>query len=191
VLEVGASLGAAGRLDDPATYAAEDRAGVVLGAGAGLFVSPHVAFGLGYEHLGLGSEDSGVTPFGTVSISHALDSVWADVRLYPFVDDVAGGYLRLGVAAAFQSAELTGLAWPLEAPARAVELSCSAGPSPGLGLRIEAGGDFALSECVHLTAGAGVDLYRLGDEVIGGCAPGAGSAVVLGGRAGFVYRWPL
>jgi hypothetical protein len=189
-IELGVVLGIGGRLDDPPLYPASERVGLAIGGGASLFVSRRLAFGLGYEHLGLGAEDSGVTESGTVVISHRLDTAWADLRVYPLWSEAAAAYLRVGVGAAFQSASLAGTFWSPFMPARRVEVECSGGPSPGIGLRAEIGGDFAFGD-VHLTTGAGIDLYRLDDGLIGDCAPGSGTATVLGGRTALVYRWSL
>jgi hypothetical protein len=189
--DLGLRIGYGRRLDDPALFPADDRNGLMLGAGVALFVVRRMAIGLTYEHLGLGTEKSGLLPTGSFEVDRDLHALWLDARLYPWLSDRFGVYLGIGAAPVWQGAEMTGSLWPRHDPGRWVSFRCEGSDSANLALRGELAADIGLGAGVRTIVAAGMDGYRLSDEVIDDCVPGAGSALVFGLRVAVVYGMDL
>ena len=190
-LDLGVDLGTSRRLDDPPYYQVTQRQGLIFGLGLDLFVSRRVSVGLGYEHLDLDSEDSGILPGGTVALNRDLNSLWATMRLYPLQTETVGGFLRVGLGAAWQSFELVGAAWSPTNAGQQVGFRCDGSDSLDFGFRGDLGVDVTIAGATRFLGSAGLDYYRLSDSVLSNCAPGAGTSIVLGLRAGLAYGLPL
>ncbi len=187
MLDIGLTLGLGSRLDDAPLYEVTDRQGLLFGLGLDLFFSRRVSVGLGYEHLDLGIENSGLTPTGQVALTRDLNSLWANLRLYAVRGETVGAFIRLGLGSVWQSADLTGSVWSQVRPERQLSLGCEGCDSSNLALRADLGIDVALSSGLRLLGALGLDSYRLSDELLEDCVPGAGTAAVFGLRTGFAY----
>jgi hypothetical protein len=187
LLDIGLTLGMGSRLDDAPLYEVTGRQGLLFGLGLDLFFSRRVSVGLGYEHLDLGAEDSGLTPTGSVALTRDLNSLWANLRLYAVRGETVGAFIRLGLGSVWQSADLTGSVWSQIRPDHQLSLNCEGCDSANMALRADLGIDVALSGGLRLLGALGLDSYRLGDELLDDCVPGAGSAAVFGLRTGFAY----
>jgi hypothetical protein len=186
-LDLGVRLGVGGRVDDPPDYTAEETAGLMIGGAAMLRFGAGVSVGLAYEHRRLGAETLAPGAFGTLDLSRDLDALWLELQLDAVRGRVGAVFLRLGLAGVLQSLAASGVAWPAERPSEGVAFRCEGGGALGFGLRAEAGAEALLAGAVRIGGAGGLDGYQLGDEPIDGCAPGAGSALVVGMRAGLAY----
>ncbi len=186
-LDISLTLGMGARLDDAPLYSITERQGLLFGMGLDLFFSRRVSFGLGFEHLDLGAEDSGLTQTGQVTLTRDLNAFWANLRLYAVRTEAVGGFIRLGLGSVWQSADLTGAVWSQIRPDRNVTWSCEGSDSANVALRADVGLDVALTAGLRLQAALGLDSYRLSDELLDDCVPGAGTAAVFGLRTGFAY----
>jgi len=186
-LDIALTLGMGSRLDDAPLYSITDRQGLLFGLGLDLFFSHRVSFGLGFEHLDLGAEDSGLTQTGQVTLTRDLNAFWANLRLYAVRTEAVGGFIRLGLGSVWQSADLTGAVWSHYRPDRNVTWSCEGCDSANVALRADVGIDVTLTAGLRLQAALGLDSYRLSDELLDECVPGAGTAAVFGLRTGFAY----
>jgi hypothetical protein len=66
--------------------------------------------------------------------------------------------------------------------------ACSGGDTANLALRAGIGGRFLLGSGFSFLADASFDNVRLSSDVIGDCAPGAGTVSLIGARVGFGYE---
>ena len=190
-LDLGLRVGYGRRLDQPPFYRADNRNGVVIGPEVALFLVRRVAIGLAYEHYELGSEETGITPTGIAHVSRRLDTLWLGTRLYPVMLERGGVYLGIAAGPAWQGADFAGSAWLAHDPGQSVSFACNGSDTPGVALRAEVGGDVAIAGGLHALFAAGFDGYRLGDDVLDDCVPGAGTATVFGLRAALVYAMDL
>ncbi len=190
VLELHARLGAGLRLDEPPLYRADRVGGLLLGVGLGLELSQHVALGLAYEHLELGSESSGVLPTGAVDVTRGLHSGWLDLKLYPVRVERIGLYLAIAAGLSVQEADLTASLWRAHDPGASVEVFCGAS-DVGFALKGAVGFDAIIGPGVRVMLESGLANHRLSDELLDGCSPGAGTATVLAAIGGLGYAWDL
>ncbi len=190
-LDVGLLLGTGRRLDDPPLFEAVQRQGLMLGGGVDLFLSRRVSFGLHFEHLDLGEEESGLLREALVFVDRDLNTLWGNLRLYPLRGEVAGLFVRIGMGAAWQSGELSGEVWPRNDPSMSQSIRCEGADALGFAVRGDAGVDVALGGGVRFQASVGADGHRLTDAALDGCLPGAGTTTVLSIRSALVYGWSL
>lgn len=188
-LEVGPHAGVVGRVDDPPQFTSNAAVGGAVGFELGLWVSRRIAFTLRYDHSGLGSEFSD-QPELDLRLNRALDVLGASIRFDPLRFDPVSFYLRVGPSLVWQQVALNGIVRDAVNPERAVALNCDA-TGVGFGVGAGLGIDTELTPDLHLGAEGGFDNYRLSDEILGACAPGAGTASQLGFRLRLSYRWSL
>jgi hypothetical protein len=186
MLAVGIGL----RADDPPLFEPDTRVVPSIEAGLDLFLSRRTSLFLHYQRVALARERSGLLATGQVQLSRSVDSLWGGLRLDPLRSEAAAGYLRLGAGLAWQHLDAVGLAWAPVTPAVHTPISCGA-TALGFGIRAALGVDIPVGTALRFVGEAGADNYRLTSEVIGGCAPGAGTATLVGLRAGFAYGIPL
>jgi hypothetical protein len=179
------------RLDDPPILEAVTPGGVLVGAGLGLALSPRIAVGLTYEYLDLGTERSNVLQTGVVNVARELHNGLIDLKLYPIKADGFGAYLSVAAGLSVQGADLTGSLWLPEDPGNNVSFFCGATGDPGFAVQGSLGLDMVIAPGTRFLLDGSFANHRLSDEIIGGCAPGAGTATVLAVRSGLGYAWDL
>ena len=182
--------GLGARVDDPPLFEPSSRAIPTVEGGLDLFLSRRLSLGLHYARLALASEDSGILVNGRVRIQRSVDALWFGLRADPLRSEVAAGYLRIGAALAWQHLDVAGAAWSPVTPAIQQPISCG-GTALGFGIRAAVGADVILHHELRFLAEVGADNLRLTSDLVGGCGPGAGTATVVGLRAGFAYGLPL
>jgi opacity protein-like surface antigen len=188
-VDIGLLIGPAVRLDEPAALAVDSRVGLRLGLGADAFLSELWAVGLHFEHVDLGRESSGIGAGGTVTVDRDLNSLWLGLRAYPFTSERIGAYINLGLAASWQSLAATGVGWARAQPSAGVPFRCEGADSISGALRAGLGVDYQVTDGLQLVSAAAFDSYRLPDDVLDGCAPGAGNASVLTAELALAYRF--
>jgi hypothetical protein len=190
-LDVHARIGGAVRLDDPPLYDLDERGGLLVGAGVNLALSRRIAIGLAYEHLDLGAEKSGILDGGVVAVSRDLHDLWLDLALYPLRFDPIGVYVAIAAGLSVQGADMTGSLWSPTTPGTNVSFRCSSSGDPGFAFGAAIGADAVVAGGLRMFVDASLASHRLSDDVLDGCAPGAGTAAVLGLRTGLGYAWDL
>ena len=190
-VDVSLHMGLGARVDEPPLFRSVAPWGLVFGGGLDVFLSERFALGLGYEHIDLGREESDVVAIGAASVSRDLNSLWLRLRLDPVRIDDTAFYTRIGVAAAWQSAELSAVIWPVTQPSSSVPVACEGGASMGLGFGAGVGVDFDLDAGLHSAIDLGAESYLLSDDVLSDCVPGAGSATFVGLRIVLAYGFPV
>jgi hypothetical protein len=183
--DVGVRIGGAGRVGSSSSLPITNRGGEMFGVGVALAPSPRFSVGLSYEHSGLGSE-RGVGDVADVAVDRSLDALWATLRLGVLKLDGFDLGVTLGPGLAWQHASADVIVFdPTGAP---TTFRCSDSGSASLSLRLGLGVAARIAEHVWFTADATFDNLHLSSDPLGTCAPGAGSASLLGLRAGFAYR---
>jgi hypothetical protein len=191
-LAVGAHLGGAYRADDPPAFEPVARGGLTLGASVLAWIQSWIAVGLAYEHTDLGRERSGVGAFGLLQVERDLSTLWATLRVAPVSSDAMALYLVLGPGLSWQSADATGLVYTGPFGSAPVGITCEGSDSFDLALRGGAGieGRIGTPGLVVFAEVSG-DAHRLSSDPMGTCVPGAGSAMLIGARAGAAYRFDV
>ena len=189
--------GLVGRLEESDSgYFDEERAGLVLEGG--VFFSPMPLFdvGVSYQRTQLGTE---VARPGDVlaanTIHRRLNTIWANVRTYPWRGEKAALFVGLMAGPSWESSyghityPPTGVAGVMQSR------SCSASGPAALALGVTAGADVDLGGGLALLARVTGGSHHLSSEPLVGdggyCGPGAGSAATLDARIGFAYRFDL
>jgi hypothetical protein len=189
LIDVGLHLGGVHRFGEAPAFAITGRAGVSFGVSAEVSPSPRYAFGLAFEHAGLGSERA-AGDFGSVDLTRDLDVLWAGLRVYLVRTEAVSLGLLLGPGLAWQGVSANGLLTP-GIGALPSTFACAAGDAVNLALRAGLGARFALGSGVSFLADVSVDNVRLASAVLGDCAPGAGTVTLLGARVGFGYQFDV
>jgi hypothetical protein len=197
-LGIEADLGIAGRLGSAdSAYDNKEQAGPLLGGG--LFFAPMKMFDIGvtYQRTQLGTEDS--APTNTLfanTLYRSLNSVWANVRTYPWRSDDVGLFVGLMFGPTWESSHGS-VTLPPSALASTVQTyKCSASGGASLALGVTAGADFDLGGGLSfLTRLTGASYHTPGDALTDGngniCGPGLGSTATLDARVAFAYRFDL
>jgi len=189
-VELGATLGVAVRADDPPHFPLVERARLAFEASAFVTPKPAYSLGLAFEQAGLGRERSAVAGPGAVEVRRDMSALWAGVRLNLARGDQSGLGLGFGPGLLWQRLDASGVTG-LGLTGVPVPFACSGSASVSLGLRAGVDGWLGLGPRIALVAGAGAEALRLSSDPLDGCAPGAGSATLLGLRAGFAYRFDV
>jgi hypothetical protein len=189
LIDLGLHLGGVHRTGDAPAFPITGRAGVSFGVSAYVSPSSRYSFGLAFEHAGLGSERA-EGDFGSVDITRDLNVLWAGLRLHLFHTETVSLGLLIGPGLVWQGVGANGLLTP-GIGALPLAYSCSAGDTVNLALRAGLGARIALGSGVSFLADASVDNVRLASDVVGDCAPGAGTVTLLGARVGFGYQFDV
>lgn len=185
LIDLGLHLGGVYRVGDAPAFPITGRAGALLGVSAFVSASPRYSFGLAFEHTGLGSERA-EGDFGSVDLARDLNVLWAGLRVHVVHTEKVWLSVLLGPGLAWQGVSANGLLTPgIGVPP--ATFSCSAGDSANIALRAGLGARIALGSGVSFLADASFDNVRLSSDVIGDCAPGAGTVSLIGARIGFAY----
>jgi hypothetical protein len=188
-LSIGAWLGGSYRVDDPPAHDPLERGGLTLGAGAALWPASWLGIAIGFEHTDLGAERASL-PESTFDVERDLNTLWGTLRLAPWSTG-AVPYLAFGPGLAWQSLDASGTVLPFPQGTTAVTLRCEGSASASLALRLAGGVEGRFDNGMVFFAEGGADMIRLDDAPLDGCAAGAGTAMLLGLRAGAQYRFDV
>lgn len=185
-VDLGLHLGGVYRAGDAPAFPITDRAGASFGVSAFVAPSRRFSFGLAFEHAGLGSEKA-EGELGSLTITRDLNLLWAGLRMHVITTDAVRIGLLIGPGLAWQGVDAGGLLTPGIGVLPSA-YSCSAGDSANLALRAGLGARFMLGSGFSFLVDASFDNVRLASDVIGDCAPGAGTVSLIGARVGFGYE---
>jgi hypothetical protein len=184
-IDLGLHLGGVYRAGDAPAFPITDRAGASFGVSAFLAPSRRFSFGLAFEHAGLGGEKAD-GDLGSLTITRDLSLLWAGLRVHLISTDAVRIGILIGPGLAWQGVDARGFVTPGIAPPSTY--ACSGGDTANLALRAGIGGRFLLGSGFSFLADASFDNVRLSSDVIGDCAPGAGTVSLIGARVGFGYE---
>lgn len=189
LIDLGLHLGGVYRTGDAPAFPITGRTGAAFGVSAYVAPSRRFSLGLGFEHAGLGSEKA-EGDFGSAEISRDVNLLWGGVRVHFVSTEAVTLGVLLGPGLAWQGVSASGLLTPGIGRLPAT-FSCSGGDSVNLALRAGLGARFALGSGISFLADVSFDNVRLASEVIGDCAPGAGTVSLIGARVGFGYQFDV
>lgn len=197
-LSLEADFGLAGRLrGSDAGYRDEERAGALVGGG--IFFSPMPIFDLGltYQRTQLGTE---IAPPGEVlaanTVFRSLNSVWANVRTYPYRGEKVGLFVGLLFGPSWESSRGHVTYPPSGVAGTMRSYSCSASGPAALALGVTAGVDVDLGSGLAFLTRLTGSSYHVSSDLLEDsegriCGPGAGGTATLDARIGFAYRFDL
>ena len=185
-IDLGLHLGGVYRAGDAPAFPITDRAGASFGVSAFLAPSRRFSFGLAFERAGLGGEKA-EGDLGSLTITRDLSLLWAGLRVHLISTDAVRIGILIGPGLAWQGVDARGFVTP-GIGALPSAYACSGGDTANLALRAGIGGRFMLGSGFSFLADAGFDSVRLTSDVIGDCAPGAGTVSLIGARVGFGYE---
>jgi hypothetical protein len=182
-------LGGGGfRLDGgPDGFAQHTAGDFNFGLGVWAALSRETAFGLVYQRIGLGSART-VPTGSSVSAAYDLNVIWAALRLYPMRGEHTRLFAGLQVGAGWQNIQADGVNVTGEV-VTAKPFVCSESSGPTFSIGPTAGLDVDVDRHIAFVAELGAGAHAMSGDMIGGCAPGAGSALTLAGRVGLAYRF--
>jgi hypothetical protein len=186
LIDLGLHLGGVHRAGDSASFPITERGGVSFGASAFVAPSRRFSFGLAFEHAGLGSEKA-EGELGSLTITRDLNVLWAGLRANLISNEVLRFGVLIGPGLAWQGVRADGLLTPGIGVSPSA-YSCAGGDSANLALRAGIGAQIALGSGFSFLADASFDNVRLTSDILGDCAPGAGTVSLIGGRVGFGYQ---
>jgi hypothetical protein len=185
-IDFGLHLGGVYRAGDAPAFPITDRAGVSFGVSAFLAPSRRFSFGLSFEHAGLGAEKA-EGDLGSLTITRDLNLLWAGLRVHLINTDAVRIGIVIGPGLAWQGADVNGVITP-GIGALPSAYACSGGDTANLALRAGLGARFMLGSGFSFLVDGSFDNVRLSSDVIGDCAPGAGTVTLIGARMGFGYE---
>ncbi len=186
LIDLGLHLGGVYRAGDAPAFPITERGGASFGVSAFVAPSRRFSFGLSFEHAGLGGEKA-EGDLGSLTITRDLSVLWAGLRAFVISTDAVRFGVVIGPGLAWQGVRADGLLTPGIGVLPSV-YSCAGGDSANLALRAGLGAQLALGSGFSFLADASFDNVRLSSDVIGDCAPGAGTVSLVGARVGFGYQ---
>jgi hypothetical protein len=189
LFDVGVRVGGSGRLGDSSSLPIASRGGATVAVGVAIAPSPRYAVGIAYEHGELGTEH-GEGDAAILDLDRSMDSLWASVRVSLFRNDRFMLGVLLGPGLVWQHVHASAIVFG-GTEGRPDTFACTETSGPGLGLRAGVGAEVKLGGGFFFSLDALIDELRLASDLLGTCAPGAGSTAVLGARAGFAYRFDV
>ena len=186
LIDLGLHLGGVYRTGDAPAFPITDRGGVSFGVSAFVAPSRRFSFGLSFEHAGLGGEKA-EGGLGSLTITRDLNVLWAGLRAFLISTDAVRFGLVIGPGLAWQAVSVDGVLTPGIGVLPSA-YSCAGGDSANLALRAGIGAQIALGSGFSFLADVSFDNVRLSSDVIGDCAPGAGTVSLIGARVGFGYE---
>lgn len=186
LIDLGLHLGGLHRVGDSPTFSITNRGGVSFGVSAFVAPSRRFSFGLAFEHAGLGGEKA-EGELGSLAITRDLNLLWAGLRANLLSNEAVRLGVLIGPGLAWQGVRVDGVLTPGIGVLPSA-YSCAGGDSANLALRAGIGAQIALGSGFSFLADASFDNVRLTSDVIGDCAPGAGTVSLIGARVGFGYQ---
>ncbi|HVJ19734.1 MAG TPA: hypothetical protein VM686_30165, partial [Polyangiaceae bacterium] len=129
----------------------EEHFGTDLQLGLWLGLSSTWAFGLEYEHAGLGKATSS-SGLNSVSVEYDVDYLWLGARAYFYRADSFDLFLNLRAGLGWQSLDATGTREQLPTTVGIDVFACSASAGPGFGLGAGFGAAYRASKNVLVHA---------------------------------------
>lgn len=188
---VAAQLGVYHRLDAPPAFTAVDTNALGGGLDVQAFVARRFAVTFAWERVGLGSERTGITEFGSASIARRADGVWLGMRLAPWASEYVSTTVAVAVGAAWQHASADGIVWPALQPSLGTPIACGGSGSPAPAMRVDVGLEAPLGNGLAVFGSGGFGVFAFGDGALGECVLGAGSTQLLAGRLGVSYTFDI
>lgn len=188
-LDVSLRIGASYRIGDSPSLPITGRFGAMFGAGVAIAPSQRFAIGLAYEHGELGTEH-GEGDVGTIDVSRTVDSLWASVRATLWRNERIAIGITLGPGLVWQHVSLNAIVFG-NTTWTPTTFNCADTDGPSLGLRAGLGAEITLGNGFYFNLDAMIDELRLSSDIIGTCAPGAGSTATFGVRGGAAYRFDV
>jgi hypothetical protein len=186
LLELGALAGVSARFDDAPAYLTTGRAGLAVGGSLFLWTSRTLAFGADYAHVDLSRSETAPGSTTIVGIDYSAHTLFAEARVTPFRFGPAAFFASLGGGLAWQTATLKATFISVNG-ARGGSSSCEVGSNVEFAFRAGVGMKARLSRAASLLVDAAFVGYRLTGDVLGNCAPGAGTAQTVLTRVGLTY----
>jgi hypothetical protein len=186
LLEPAVFAGFSVRFDDPPFLETTRRAGLVLGGS--LFVSPSrlLAFGATYQHTDLHHSDSPRGTTNVIAIDYDTHTLFAEARVVPIRFSSIALFASIGAGPAWQNASLRATIVGVNGMPGA-SVRCSAGSDADFAFRGALGMKARISRAASMLLDASFVGYRLSADILGSCAPGAGTAQTVMFRAGVTY----
>lgn len=186
LLEGGLFAGASIRFDDPPFLEPTRRAGLVLGGSLFVWPSRLLAFGASYAHVDLHRAETPRAAVDPIQIDYEAHTFLAEARVVPIRFSSIALFASLGGGLAWQEASLRATLVPVNG-APGASIRCDAGSDAELAFRGALGMKARLGRAASLLVDASFLGYRFSSDVLGSCAPGAGTAQTIMLRAGFTY----
>ncbi len=184
-------LGLGYRIGDVSVGEAVSRSGLRIGITGIVRLNRYFGLGFGYEHadadhnnVDLVSTTAGVETFQ--DIYRDLNSLWLQARFYPVRIDPVAVYIGLAGGPTWESLSSSTAVVDVNTQQQLIT-QCNASSSVGLGLRGGIGAEFTYVSGAMMFAEIGPDYYAMSEDVLDGCAVGAGSVPQFGFRAGFGF----
>jgi outer membrane protein OmpA-like peptidoglycan-associated protein len=184
-------LGLGYRIGDVSVGEAVSRTGLRIGITGIVRLNRYFGLGFGYEHadadhnnVDLASTTAGVETFQ--DIYRDLNSLWLQARFYPVRIDPVAVYIGLAGGPTWESLSSSTAVVDVNTQQQLVT-RCNGSSSVGLGLRGGVGAEFTYVSGAMMFAEIGPDYYAMSEDVLDGCAVGAGSVPQFGFRAGFGF----
>jgi hypothetical protein len=155
--------------------------------GAYLAWSSEYAFGVEFEHTGLGRVRA-LSDENSVDAEYSTTSAWLAARVFPWRSERWDLFLNLRLGLALQHVDAFGTRQdPTLITVPATSFSCGAWDGPGIGLGAALGLDYRVARHVSFVTRLDATGERLSGDELGTCADGIGSVTSLGGSVGLAY----
>lgn len=186
LLEGALFAGVSARFDDASFFETTRRVGPI--AGGSLFVSPSrlLSFGAAYAHTDLNRNESPRTSTDVIALDYETHTLLAEARVTPLRFSSLALFASIGAGLAWQSVSLRAALAPIGTSPGA-SFTCRAGSNAELAFRGALGIKARFTRAASLLLDASFVGYRLTADILGDCAPGAGTAQTLMVRAGLAY----
>jgi hypothetical protein len=186
LLELGAFAGGSVRVDDGPLAEMTRRGGLLLGGSAFVWPTRTWALGLTYAHVDLNRVEGSSGTGATARLDYDAHSLLAEARVAPWRVGPAAIFITVGAGLAWQTVELRGTLPSVDGQLGA-PVSCSSGSNMEFAFRAGLGTKVRIGRAAALLVEGDFSGYRFSSDVLGDCAPGAGTAQTLLLRAGFAY----
>jgi hypothetical protein len=151
--------------------------------------NPEYAFGLEFEHAGLGRV-RGVSDESSIDTEYSATGGWLGARVFPWRNDRWDLFVNLRLGLVYQHVDALGTrptSSSIAVPPSS--FSCSESDGPGFGLGGAIGAAFRLSRHFSVLSRVDATGERLSGDVLGTCADGIGSVTTVSGTLGVAYEF--
>jgi opacity protein-like surface antigen len=184
-------LGSSIRVGAAPGFELTQRTGLLGGGGIVFAPLRSFALGLGFEHVGLGTERLGSSDIGSATAERSMNALWLDLRVHPLRTESASIFAGIGVGLGWQLAAASRFEDPEGTGRTATITLCDASDSASVGLRAGAGVEIPVGGGFFVMGDGWIENVRLSGEILDACIGGAGTSTLLTLRAGLAYRLDL